>query len=362
MSIIFTVTQKFTNNYMRNKKILSAVCFIFLLTACNTPLRTEKIKSTPNNEAKAYLWDLGIPDKTKSPGYELEMEIPDIQTATPQLIRPVDFENAFSQSRNPSVMGNSSTSQSGSDEAQWLYFSPAEFSTEPMETLYIAFENTGISTWNTDYILNFYAGQNPSSNESTSLQKEVSPGEQAVFQIPISIMDVNWKACWHLLASDRSNLYDFCYTHGNGTNNLNLQSAQNPISAETNYHPFTKFNGSAPQKYSGSDYSGEFISSSPTSGHDFKAYDHYEDFSVTFRNNGSEPWDSSFSLVFYSGYNWMHSNSFTLPGITNPGETVTVTMPMEIYEDNDHWQTCWYLSTPDGRNLADFCFIYHTSS
>ena len=91
------------------------------------------------------------------------------------------------------------------------------------------------------------------------------------------------------------------------------------------------------------------------------AYDHFESLSVTFKNNGSTVWNSSYSLVFYSGYNWMHANSFPLSENVAPGETTTVTMPMEIFEDNDRWITCWYLSTPDGKNLADFCFNYTTS-
>ena len=42
------------------------------------------------------------------------------------------------------------------------------------------------------------------------------------------------------------------------------------------------------------------------------------------------------------------------------GETAVFNMPMEIYEDNDRWVTCWYLAAPDGKNLADFCFNYFT--
>ena len=56
----------------------------------------------------------------------------------------------------------------------------------------------------------------------------------------------------------------------------------------------------------------------------------------------------------------MHANSFPLSGSVGPGETTTITMPMEIFEDHDRWVTCWYLAAPGGKNLADFCFNYFT--
>ena len=113
---------------------------------------------------------------------------------------------------------------------------------------------------------------------------------------------------------------------------------------------------------SNSELSADFVSTSPKSGHTFKAYDHTETLTVTFKNNGSDTWDSSYSLVFYSGYNWMHIGSFSLPGTVAQGEKAVFSLPMEIYEDNDKWETCWYLASPDGKNLSDFCFSYYTGS
>ena len=133
------------------------------------------------------------------------------------------------------------------------------------------------------------------------------------------------------------------------------------IAGKEGHFAFQLTDGSAPARYSSDELSAELLSTSPASGHTFDAYDHYESLSVTFRNQGSTAWDSSYSLKFYSGYNWFHATSFSIPGTVNSGETATVTMPMEIIEDNDKWFTCWYLSTPDGKNLSDFCFNYYTA-
>ena len=68
---------------------------------------------------------------------------------------------------------------------------------------------------------------NPSKSEFTALDKTVYPGEQAVFSIPITTSEANWKACWYLLSSSGESLYDFCYSHGNGANPSSAQSTQN---------------------------------------------------------------------------------------------------------------------------------------
>lgn len=330
------------------------------------PVKTEKYPESTETKVIDVLWDLGInsdsvsqfsPDNTVAPE-------PDRPTATPQLFKAVNFEESFHIQQSSEAFVSPVINSSCNDSAQWLYFSPGEYTTEPFETLYAAFTNTGETIWNTDYSLEFYAGFNPCKSDRIPLSKSTNPGEEAVFEIPISSAENNWKACWYLLNSSGETLYDFCYSHGNGTNSLTAQSAQNPSAGSQDgvFPPFIKHEGSAPARFSNDEFSAEFLSTSPAAGHDFEAYDHYEELSASFQNNGTAVWDSSYSLVFYAGYNWMHANSFSLPGTVNPGETATITMPMEIFEDNDRWYTCWYLAAPDGKNLADFCFNYFTRS
>ena len=352
---------------MKNKLLCILLVFFVFIPSCNMPGQRGNSKTEPEPETVSVIWDLGVSGNSNTASDPENISGPKSEqpTATPQLVKAINFDDAFSSVYQAEISENRNTGAAGTDSAQWLYFSPGEFTSDPLETLYTAFMNSGESVWTTDYSLQFYAGMNPSKSEFTALDKTVYPGEQAVFSIPITTSEANWKACWYLLSSSGESLYDFCYSHGSGVNPSSAESAQNTSagsnSADTG-HPFYKHEGSAPAKFSNEELSAEFLSTSPSTGHDFKAYDHYEELSASFQNNGSAVWDSSYSLVFYAGYNWMHTNSFSLPGSVGPGETATVTMPMEIYEDNDRWFTCWYLSTPDGKNLADFCFNYFTSS
>lgn len=351
---------------MRNKGLLFLFFTLILLSGCNVPAANHNNSSLPENEP-GFLWNLTTTDNYSLPPSQPENHTPSA-TATPQLYKAINFEEAFNNSSavtEAAIPERISLPSGGSDAAQWLYFSPAEYSTGEIGTLYAAFINTGTSTWTNDYYLDFYAGANPSKKDEIPLDTTAAPGEQASFMIPIESRDADWNACWQLKNNSGETFYDFCYKHGNGTNSTAARSADTGKGGSEDtgvFWAFVKTDGSAPSRFSNSELSAEFVSSSPSDGHDFKAYDHYEDFSASFRNNGSQTWDSSYSLVFYSGYNWMHSNSFSLPGNVGPGETATITMPMEIFEDNDHWYTCWYLSAPDGKNLADFCFNYTTSS
>lgn len=356
---------------MKNKLIFFTITLLFLLTSCNIPVKkdpsTSLVKSS--EEKIEVLWNLSVPGKTGSLQQDAQAPEQSIKpTSTPQLLKALNFEEAFSTSGYsalPAFVPENAAILNGNDSAQWLYFSPAEYSTDPTEIVYAAFTNTGENIWNPDYSLEFYAGANPSKNERISLNSSVSPGEKATFEIPVTTSDINWKACWHLLNPSGAVIYDFCYNHGNGINSGNTQYAESASSGSQQFpstHPFYKHSGSAPAKFSNDELSAEISSISPENGHVFEAYDHFEEVSVSISNNGSASWDSSYSLVFYSGYNWMHVNSFSVPGTVNSGETTTIRMPMEIYEDNDKWLTCWYLATPDGKNLADFCFNYFTRS
>lgn len=292
------------------------------------------------------------------------------RTPTPQLYSAIDFNAAFS-SAAPVTAANqpatvSASIASGNDSASWLFFDPQEYTTDSITTLYAAFQNNGTSTWNSDYTLEFYAGKNPSGNAVISLNAQAAPGERATFEIPITSADSSWKSCWQIRNSTGVAFYEFCYNHGDGSNLPASSGGTGGTSSENSdnsgiFYAFVKTNGSAPEHFSSEEQAASLSSLNPSDGNIFCAYDHTENFSVTFTNDGSETWDSSYTLNFYAGYNWFHTTSFSVPGAVEPGESCTITMPMEIFEDNDKWVTCWYLATPDGKNLADFCFNYRTA-
>ena len=351
---------------MQNKLLLLLLIGLFL-TGCNVP---SSMMPEVQREASGVLWDLSVPE-TGGPA-EKEPERTDdipVPTNTPQLYKPVDFEAAFAEGTAAEVYYAAEPQISpaggdGTDSAQWLYFSPAEYSSGPMDVLYAAFLNNGNSTWTEDYSLVFYAGSNPSKSDGFHPAADTPPGDRLTFEIPVTNQDPSWKSCWQLKNSSGVPFYEFCYNHGNGADSPAPQPAPNVPGNSGNgtFWGFVKTEGTAPERYSDEQFSAEFLSSSPSSGHTFRAYDHSEEISVSFQNTGSAVWDSSWSLVFYSGYNWMHANAFSLPGSVGPGETAAFTLPIEIIEDNDTWFTCWYLSSPDGKNLADFCFNYYTRS
>ncbi len=346
---------------MRNNLVFLLAILGLFCSSCNIP--AAEIKNREEN--REWVWNVfEYPGRSDAPAEESQSVRYSAGTPTPQLIVPVDFEEAFSHSQ---IIHRSDApaAGSGNDSAQWLYFSPNEYSAEPLEVLYAAFQNNGSSTWADDYYLEFYAGNNPSKEDKIRINHTVSSGSSASFEIPIKTTDRSWKSCWQLKNSAGISFYEFCYNHGDGTNISEAKSAQNSSESSSSdgvYFAFRKTDGTAPAKFSSTEQSAEFLSISPNDGHTFKAYDHNETISVSFKNTGSESWDPSYRLVFYNGYNWFHHRSFPLQETIGSGETAVFTMPMEIIEDNDKWVTCWYLSTPDGQNLSDFCFRYYTKS
>ena len=355
---------------MRNRRIIISLLLIFLFASCNMPTMD---KAQPTPAAAGQIWNLDTYQRSENVRQPEQLQQSAHPTSTPQLVKAVDFENAFSRSADTSEIPSNHPIQTGNDTAQWLFFDPAEYSSGPVDMLYAAFTNTGTSTWTNDYYLEWFAGINPSKSDKIGLNAVVQPGERGTFQIPVSSTDASWKSCWQVKNSSAEPFYEFCYNHGNGQNNSyakvsasasgsdpNVVDVAAGVAGKEGYFAFQKTNGSAPAKYASDELSAELVSTAPASGHTFKAYDHFESLSVTIRNNGSSAWDPSYKLVFYSGYNWFHQTSFSLSGNVGSGETATITMPMEIIEDNDKWFTCWYLSTPDGKNLSDFCFNYYT--
>ena len=363
---------------MGNKTLILLALLTLLLSGCNIP---EKYVP-PQETAPAFIWDLGIWDPgipENSVSFEEAVPTATVNavhpTSTPQLIQSIDFEKAFAESVPAAPGGQvyqaaepaaSSSGSSGTAAAQWLFFDPVEYSSAPLETLYAAFQNSGETIWDEDTYLEFFAGKNPSKEDRISLNTAVSPGERGMFEIPITLADASWKACWHLNTGAGENFYEFCYNHADGTNS-GSSSAQNQGSSAAAVdsginNAFRYIKGTAPAKYSSEELSAAFVSMDPTDKHTFCAYDHYETFTAVFKNTGTQTWDSSYRLVFYNGYNWMHTDSVSLTGTAAQGEIASFSMNMEIFEDNDKWVTCWYLASPEGYNLGDFCFNYYTRS
>ena len=344
---------------MRNKAARVLLFGLFLLTAsCNIP---EAGKNTAENGHGPLLWDLTSGFASAERSAELtDNEKPLSPTPTPQLYGKIDFESAFTEAAAFSGTVTDPVLNSGTDTAEWSFFDPAEYSTGTVGTLYAAFDNKGSSTWTEDYALDYYAGVDPSKQGQIRLGRTVQPGERGIFSIPVVITNPSWKSCWQMKNADGEIFYEFCYNHGSGENSTEDVAAG--VSGKEGYWAFQKTNGTAPALYSGTDLSAEFQSASPRDQHTFTAYDHFENVSFSIRNTGSTDWDASYSLVFYSGYNWMHQNVFPLSGTVRSGETAVIVMPMEIIEDKDKWFTCWYLSSPDGKNLCDFCYHYYTGN
>ncbi len=341
------------------------------LSACNLPSASNEPAVLSDGET-AVLWDLtsNYSNSGIAPEIAGQSAVSVARTPTPQLYSPIDFNAAFSSAAPVSVVKQSAAASAsiagGEDSASWLFFDPQEYTGDSITTLYAAFQNSGTSTWTSDYSLEFYAGKNPSGNADITLNAQAAPGERATFEIPITSNDINWKSCWQIRNSAGEAFYEFCYNHGDGSNSTASSANAGGTSSESSddsgvFYAFVKTNGSAPEHFSSDEQSASLSSLSPSDGNVFCAYDHTENLNVTFTNEGSETWDSAYTLKFYSGYNWFHTTSFSVPGAVEPGESCTITMPMEIFEDNDKWVTCWYLSTPDGRNLADFCFNYRTA-
>ena len=315
-----------------------------------------------------FLWDLGIPGENRTGRSQASAAA--FISPTQQLYSEIDFEAAFRGPNSAGTESSPSVSQAfadGEDSASWNYFSPAEFSTGSMDTLYISFRNDGSSVWDENYRISWYAGDNPTEKSEYPFAGITAPGEDLSIALPVSTNSPSWKSCWQLLNGSSRSFYEFCYSHGSGTyagitnqpSAAGSDSVSEPASSASGWE-FATISGSAPAP-AGEGYSAS-VSLSPENGHRFKAYDHTENFSATFTNTGSTEWDPSMSLIYYNGYNWFHTNSFPLTETVAPGGSYTFTMPMEIIEDNDGWNTCWYLAAPNGGTVESFCFSYRTGS
>ena len=122
---------------MRNNSYYAFLLLFLFLSSCNIPEQqsANKYRSDPQEK---YLWNLNISPAASNQEIK-ETTVPaERPTATPQLIKAINFEEAFSSAASPSMMSapeNKPIISGGSDRAEWLYFSPAEYSTGALETL-----------------------------------------------------------------------------------------------------------------------------------------------------------------------------------------------------------------------------------
>lgn len=350
-------------------KLLSGILLLVLSSCRHLP--TVSVSPTAAADLYAperFLWDLGITGESGTGPSQASAAA--FVSPTQQLYSAIDFESAFAGANGvipASAQPLSQTFADGEDSASWNYFSPAEFSNEAMDTLYISFRNNGSSVWNEAYKISWYAGDNPTERSEYPFTGITAPGDDLSIALPVSTNSPSWKSCWQLLNGNSQPFYEFCYSHGSGTyagiTGQPVASDSDTVSDPSSGNVFwglAKISGSAPAP-AGEGYSAS-VSLSPEDGHTFQAYDHTENFSATFTNTGSAEWDPSMSLIYYNGYNWFHTNAFPLTETVAPGGSYTFTMPMEIIEDNDRWNTCWYLAAPNGGTVESFCFSYRTGS
>lgn len=365
---MFMNSRKCMNLSMRNSLSVVSVILsgIFCASCQNLPQsQVEKIERTIDIEKTIAQYF--VEDATDTPSAVQPILSTVSETSTPQLIKEIDFDAWFTSLPENVETEIIPASDKGEDQAEWLYYSPVEYTSDSIENLYVRLKNTGTSTWNAAYHLEYYGGSNPFATSSIALPNSVLPEQEISLEMPVASSSSSWRSCWQLVSESGTNFFDFCYNHGSGDNGT-LQSAStsgsgsSSIISESANPAFTKYAGEAPAIDNSAGDAAQFQSFSPGNKHTFCAQDHTETWQITFTNTGNTTWDSSFTLNFYSGYNWTSASSFPISGSVEPGASYTFSLPFTVHEDNDIWVTCWYLSTGAGRNISDFCYDYYTNS
>jgi hypothetical protein len=70
------------------------------------------------------------------------------------------------------------------------------------------------------------------------------------------------------------------------------------------------------------------------------------------RNSGTCTWDSSYSLVFDSGYSMSGPASVALPGTVAPGQLVDVSVTLQAPYNNGTYRGFWKLQNPSGGRFG----------
>ena len=129
---------------MRNRRIIISLLLIFLFASCNMPYME---KAQPTSAAAGQIWNLDTSQRSENVRQPEQPRQSIRPTSTPQLVKAVDFDNAFIRSADTSEIPSNHPIQTGNDTAQWLFFDPAEYSSNSIDILYAVFENTGTSAW-----------------------------------------------------------------------------------------------------------------------------------------------------------------------------------------------------------------------
>jgi hypothetical protein len=112
---------------------------------------------------------------------------------------------------------SSLTAEAGTDNrAEWVSQSIADKTVfEPGETFTMTWrlENTGTSTWTTNYILRFFSGDPFGSPEEVPLNREVPPGETVdiILEMEAPARPGTYTSVWVMSTTDRSNFKEPVY-------------------------------------------------------------------------------------------------------------------------------------------------------
>jgi len=103
------------------------------------------------------------------------------------------------------------------DKAEWVTQSPADNTELPNDVDYDivwTLKNTGTTTWTTDYIYRFYAGDTLHQKSSYKLPKTVAPGESVDLTVDGKTSGLKGEktATWVITNKDGANFYAFTVT------------------------------------------------------------------------------------------------------------------------------------------------------
>lgn len=70
------------------------------------------------------------------------------------------------------------------------------------------------------------------------------------------------------------------------------------------------------------------------------------------KNIGTCAWDAGYHVVFVQGMNMSYANSFPLPRVVQPGETVEISLPMQVPFLSGHYRGDWQLQAGDGTQFG----------
>ncbi len=202
----------------RTKQILIITILMLLasslISACKsatptTDINAQKTGFAQTADAQASLTAAARPTETPSPTLE--------PTAT-----PTETQQEGAETMNPTESGTSknggtdspatATSITGVDDAQWRSQSPkdnTEFKPGESFTVTWKLENTGTSTWTTNYYIQFTSGDQMDAEEKVYLPYPVPPGKNVEISVDFKAPDETgeYKSVWSLINSSDEVFY-----------------------------------------------------------------------------------------------------------------------------------------------------------